>query len=89
MSIVRKTTHSTTDLSTASTEIESFDASVPLSNNFEYSMTSFLQSKASALDEISFEGEEEPFDLDDISRAPKLCYKQDPISYKIPYLSLD
>ena len=89
MSRVRKTSHKTMHSSSASTEIESFDRSVSLSNSFEYSITSFLKSKASALNEIIFEGEEELFDSDYISRAPKLCYKQDPISYKIPYLSLD
>ena len=89
MSVVRKTSNKTMDLSTASTEIESFDTSVSLSNSFENSATSFLKSKSSALDEIIFEEDEELYLLNSINRAPKLCYKQEPISYKVPYLSLD
>ena len=88
MSIVCKTSHKTMDISSASTEIESFDTSVSLSNSFENLITSFLKSKTSALDEIIIE-EEELSDSDYICRAPKLCYKQDPIAYQIPYLSLD
>jgi hypothetical protein len=89
MSIVRKSSNKTMDLYTATTEIESFDTNVSLSNSFEYSITPFLKSKTSALDDIIVEGEEELFDSNCINRAPKLGYKQEPMSCKIPYLSLD
>lgn len=89
MNILDKSTDKTMDLSLASTEIESFEASISLLDSFEYSASFFLKAKMFALDEIILEGEEDLFNSDDINKAPKLCFKQQSIIYAIPTLSLE
>lgn len=87
MNMLKNSTEKTLDLSLSSTEIESFDSSISLSDSFEQTTTSFLKSKASVLDEILLI--EEDFNSTILSYAPKLNFKQSTIITEIPNFALD
>lgn len=74
------------DVSVSSTEIEGFDTNISLLDSFDQASTSFLKSKASALEDIILD--EEDFNSTLISNAPKLCFKQSTIICSIPNFSL-
>lgn len=69
-------------------DMEGFDTGISFGNEYEQDISALIQTKLSALNEISFENENN-FNETAISFAPKLCFKQSVIIPTITNFSLE
>jgi hypothetical protein len=85
----KKSSNQIFDLSFPSTEIEGFDTNITLSDALDQPLTTFLKTKASALNEIILDDDDDDNNSTVISKAPKLGFKQSTIICIIPNFSLE